>query len=144
MDKERVIDMVNDDKMEELKKAFAECMELWEIMSALEDMDIKTGGSYMSDSKRFKDMVLREIMGIDDYNSGCPFCERYINVAGCDECPIHSEVESRIGESLSTFACFETEYKVWDEAANEEGKHVQKFAQDFFDYLFKLLVSVSG
>lgn len=121
------------DKKEQ--QAWGECMELWDIMSALEDMDIEP--TILGRSKYFKDMVLTEIMGIEgDYNSGCPFCERYIGIVGCDGCPIYSEVKSSSGD-LETFACFETEYKFWDNAVNEEGKHVQKYAQDFFAYLLK-------
>lgn len=148
MDNEGVIDMVN--HIKELKKALSECLELWEIMSALEDMDVEAEGlDALGRSKYFKDLILREVMGIEDnYSSGCPFCERYIALYGCDGCPIDSDVKDRPDfHSEKTFACFDTEYEDWDSAVNSavnKGRHVQEHAQDFFGYLLKINASISG
>lgn len=135
-------------KNSELSKAFDECLEMWEILSGLEDMEVNYTRHKIT-SILLKNLILREVMGIRtedgykvDYNSGCPFCERYICLAGCTGCPIYSEVKNRT-ESDKSFLCFETPYRLWD-VEMDKGIHVQAYAQEFFEYLLKLRVSTLG
>ena len=101
-----------------LDEAFGMCMEVWEILSLIDDFD----GADMG----MKNDMLIKVLGYERCSCGCPFCEYSERHEGCDSCLIF--IYNEVG-------CNYTPYEKWSEETFYNHKHDRSLASEFFDFL---------
>ena len=112
---------MSDNKPLTLDEAFEMCMEVWEILSLIDDFESE--GLDLS----IKQDILTEILGYERCSCGCPFCQYVEDMyKGCSKCPILIYCD---GDT-----CNETPYNAWEDDVLT-GSHNRSIAGDFFDLL---------
>ena len=112
---------------EQRKKAWDECLEMWERLSEIPNKSSSIG---------IKSEVLRDMGITERYLRGCPMCETYYDYDAdnlCNECPIQKYIVISI--VTSCFGCLKTPYDNYEGKCYDEFVHSQELAKKFYDWL---------
>lgn len=112
--------IMTDEEALTLDEAFGMCMELWDILSRINNFNV----AFLE----MKNDILIEVLGYRSCSFGCPFCQYIEGIDGdCGKCPITIYNDGN--------GCNKTPFEEWENEVFIRDKHSRIKAKRFFDFL---------